>query len=273
METEIYYFSGTGNSYYVASQISQKLNAPMKPIIPFLNKDNIASGAKTIGFIFPIYDFKAPKIVDDFITKLKTPEHTYFFAICTYGVMPLNTMKKIEKTLHLKNKKLSAGFTVKMPHNGLGYSKIPVEKQKKMFTDFETKSESIVQYVQSQKHGLIEKNSYLDYLLLIGILIRMMSKIIPMLAQALKKGWDSLGFYADEKCNSCGICTMICPVENIKMIDNKPCWNDNCLNCFACIHWCPEQSIQIANLTKNMQRYHHPHVVFNDILKQKQENE
>jgi len=269
MLTEIYYFSGTGNSYIVASTIAKKLKAKLIPIIPFKNNESIKSNANIIGFVFPIYDFKAPELINDFVKKLQTSDSTYFFAACTYGVMPLNTMKKLEKTLMLNDKKLSGGFTVKMPHNGIGYSKIPIDKQKKMFKELYIKSDFIVDYVKSKKEGVIEKSSILDRVVLVGIFMKLMPKIIPMLKQALFKGWDSLGFYADENCNSCGICKKVCPVDNIKIVEGKPSWGDNCMSCFACIHWCPQKSIQIANLTKKMQRYHHPDVKILDIINQK----
>jgi len=269
MTIEIYYFSATGNSYHVASTIAKKLNAKLIPIISLKDKKSIRSNANIIGTVFPIYDFKAPELINDFIKKLKTSNSTYFFAICTFGVKPVNTMKKMEKVLFLNDKKLSGGFTVKMPHNGLGYSKIPKDKQKKMFREFDEKSKYIIDYVKSKKQGVIEKSGFVDKIILIGIFIRLMPKILPMLKQALFKGWDSLGFYTDENCNSCGICEKVCPVDNIKMIKDKPIWGDNCLSCFACIHWCPQESIQIANLTKKMNRYHHPDITLKDIINQK----
>jgi ferredoxin len=272
MNVEIYYFSGTGNSFDVASTISEKLNAKMIPIIRLLNEDVISSKAEVIGFVFPIYDFKAPEIVNDFIKKLSAPADAYFFAICTYGVKPLKTMKKLEKVFSSVDKKLSAGFAVQMPHNGLGYSSISVEKQQKMFKQFEKKSDMIAQFITSRKQGVIEKSNVIDYIVLLGIFIRLMPMIFPMLKQALVKGWDSLGFYADKTCNSCGICSNVCPVNNISLVDGKPCWDDHCLNCFACFHWCPQQSIQIANLTKKMNRYHHPDVKLIKIVNQKKYN-
>jgi ferredoxin len=270
MTAEIYFFSGTGNSYYVASTIGQRLNAEVKPIIPLLKKENIVSKADMIGLVFPIYDFKAPDILYEFIKKLRTPSNTYFFAICTYGIMPLKTMKKLEMVFHSNNKKLSAGYTIKMPHNGLGYTSIPLDKQKRMFNIFEEKKNSIVQDVTSQKLDHMENSGIIDHIILLGIFVRLLPNVLPMFKQALLKGWDSLGFYADDTCNSCGICQKICPVDNIELIDDKPVWSDRCLNCFACFHWCPQRSIQIADLTRKMQRYHHPLVKLSDIILQKQ---
>jgi len=271
MTSEIYYFSGTGNSFKVAKDISYKLNAKLLPIIPFIEKETVNSKAEVIGVVFPIYDFKAPDIINDFIKKLSTPNSTYFFAVCTYGVMPLKTMKRLEKVFISQRKKLSGGFTVKMPHNGLGYNRIPIDKQKKMFNNWKIKCENIFDYVKSRRKGKIEKSNVIDIIILIWIFIKLLPKVLPMLKQALFKGWDSLGFYADENCNTCKICEKVCPMDNVKIIEEKPNWGDKCLSCFACLQWCPKQSIQIANLTKKMERYHHPDVKLKDIIKQKQE--
>jgi len=269
LKSEIFYFSGSGNSYAVARDIADELNAKLLPIIPLVKQDTIKSDSRVIGIVFPIYDFKAPEIVNSFIKKLTNLESRYIFAVCTYGVMPLKTMKKLNKTLNLFNGNLSGGFTVKMPHNGLGYNKISEVKQKKMFTKWNQKNKIIINYVKKQKQGTLECTGGFGYIVLLGIFIRMIPKLIPMLGRALIKGWDSLGFYFDENCNSCGICEKVCPVDNIKMIKDKPIWGDNCLSCFACIHWCPQESIQIANLTKKMNRYHHPDITLKDIINQK----
>jgi ferredoxin len=38
----------------------------------------------------------------------------------------------------------------------------------------------------------------------------------------------------DEKCTSCGICAKICPVDNIKIVNQKPEFEHRCEMCFAC---------------------------------------
>lgn len=270
MNIEIFYFSATGNSYKVASNIAKKLNAQLIPVIPHKDEESITSTAQLIGIVFPIYDFKAPELINNLVKKLKTPGSTYFSGVCTYRVMPLNTMKRLEKIFISQGKELSGGFTIKMPHNGLGYDKIPIDKQERMFKLSEERCETIVDYVKSRKRGRIETSSLLDRIVLLGLLTRLLPKILPMLKQALLKGWDSLGFYADENCNSCKVCEKICPMDNIKMVGEKPSWGDNCISCFACLHWCPQESIQIGNLTKKMERYHHPDVKLGDIINQKE---
>ncbi len=78
-----------------------------------------------------------------------------------------------------------------------------------------------------------------------------------------------VNYYADEKCNSCEICEKVCPVHNIKIVNGKPEWQHKCQRCLACIHFCPEKSIQYGKKTIKRKRYHHPEITVNEIINQK----
>jgi flavodoxin len=116
-KTEIYYFSGTGNSLVVARSLSERLCGKLIPIVPLLKKDVIDSNAEVVGLVFPIYDFKTPPIIESFVKKFSKLNAKYVFAIATYGFMPMKAMKKLEKTMQSCGVKLSGGFVVSMPNN------------------------------------------------------------------------------------------------------------------------------------------------------------
>ena len=44
-----------------------------------------------------------------------------------------------------------------------------------------------------------------------------------------------------KKCVSCGICTKICPVDNIQSTSSGAVIGPRCSRCLACLHWCPHQ--------------------------------
>jgi len=73
-------------------------------------------------------------------------------------------------------------------------------------------------------------------------------------------------FFADGRCDSCGICAKVCPVDNIKMLKGKPSWNHKCQQCMACLHWCPKEAIQYGKMTRGRRRYHHPLIKLNEII-------
>ncbi|MCH4887662.1 4Fe-4S dicluster domain-containing protein [Acidaminobacter sp. JC074] len=58
----------------------------------------------------------------------------------------------------------------------------------------------------------------------------------------------------EEKCIACGKCQMICPYDNIQLINKKAHVNSNCTECFGCVHVCPRQAIYVRKrLSKNNQ--------------------
>jgi flavodoxin len=93
MSTEIYYFSGTGNSLAVARDIAEKINGKLIPIYSVIEKEDIETDADTIGIVFPVYyatlgQSGIPFMVRKFIEKLKNINSKYLFVICTHGGMP-----------------------------------------------------------------------------------------------------------------------------------------------------------------------------------------
>ena len=75
-------------------------------------------------------------------------------------------------------------------------------------------------------------------------------------------------FWADENCNSCGICEKICPVKNVKLANGKPGWLHKCEYCFACLQWCPKEAIQYKKSTVGRKRYRNPEVKLEDFSNQ-----
>jgi Pyruvate/2-oxoacid:ferredoxin oxidoreductase delta subunit/flavodoxin len=269
MTREIYYFSGTGNSFAVAKDLSMKINAKMIPLASLIDRNDYETNAECIGFVFPIYDFKPPRLVIEFINKFNNINTKYIFAVITYGIVPLKSIKFFDKLLQSNGGKLSAGFAVKMPHNGLGSGTFSRSQHESMFKNWKTKVEFVSEYIVSGKKGKFETSNFFLSLIFSGLLIKRIPFIVKLLKHVMFKGWNSLAYISNEKCDGCGICKKICPVDNIGMIDNKPSWSNHSVGCFACIHWCPKQAIQLGNTNFNIKQYHHPEVKMADIINQK----
>ena len=89
MSTEIYYFSGTGNSLYVAKELQKRIpDAIIIPIVSLLNRKVIQTQGKAIGFVFPVHALTIPIAVKKFIKKSDLKASEYIFVIATrYGTI------------------------------------------------------------------------------------------------------------------------------------------------------------------------------------------
>jgi flavodoxin len=88
LSTDIYYFSGTGNSLAVARDIAEKTKGKLIFIPAVMNEQSIKTEADSIGIVFPAYMahlYGIPLIVERFIKKLEDIDSKYIFAVCTCG--------------------------------------------------------------------------------------------------------------------------------------------------------------------------------------------
>lgn len=87
MNTEIYYFSGTGNSMFIAKEIQKRIpDSEILPIASLMKKDKIKSRGKTIGIVFPVHALTIPLVVMKFLRRIDLSEAEYIFAIADrYG--------------------------------------------------------------------------------------------------------------------------------------------------------------------------------------------
>jgi len=258
-KTEIFYFTGTGNSLAVAKDIAQALTARLTPAASLLKQEEIEPEAGILGFVFPIYDFKAPQTVQQLLPKIKNLRSKYIFAVCTYGIAPYKSLQHFNRLLEASGGSLAAGFAVRMPHNAIGAGDISAEECAGDYRNWQTKLETVCRYIAENRRGNIDSTTLLSSLGQTRF-IRGLPELLIFLRQLIFKGTESLALTAKGHCNGCGICQRICPVENIELIDRQPSWGDGCASCFACIHWCPQRAVKIGELKLNIKTYHHPSV-------------
>lgn len=77
-KVELYYFSGTGNSLFVAKELRKKIpDSVIIPIVNLLDRDIIQTDAKTIGVIFPCHALTIPIVIKRFLKKINLQSSEY----------------------------------------------------------------------------------------------------------------------------------------------------------------------------------------------------
>ena len=243
----ILYFSGTGNSRYVAEQIAKITNDELVSINEKIkNKDTGKITAKErLVFVVPTYAWRIPKVIRDWILKADFwyDENTWFVMTC--GSEIGNSAKYNEKLCNEKGFNYMGSAGVVMPENYIAMFNTPTkEETEEIFIKADAQIRNIANRIAENKPFTTPRNNLQD---------KFMSSAVNMLFYPMFV--SAKGFYADDKCTSCGKCVKVCPLNNIEMKNNKPEWDKNCTHCMACISYCPTSAIEYGKKTIGKDRY------------------
>ena len=284
MSTEIYYFSGTGNSLHVAEELQNRIpGAQLIPILSLVDRESVATNAETVGFVFPHYASTLPKLVHTFIEKLDLDSARYLFAIATRGGTQTMAFLEIDKILVKKRRRLDSFFVLTMPSGSAPLVKdyanqMTEDRIQRLESKMLTRLDAIQRIIANQEINREEDtSSAIPPPRLLVPFVPLLKAITPLLLPLGKMAESSFAFYYDAKCTGCGVCERVCLAEKVQMADGRPIWQEavKCHGCFACLNFCPEESIQVESkwylksYTLRNGRYHHPKVAARDIARQK----
>ncbi len=252
----IFYFTGTGNSGYAASETAKGTNDEIISISKLMRSGDklefTLKEGENIGFVFPIYAWAPPKMVLDFIKKAKFINYkdNYVFAIATCGADIGNTMKLVKKALAGKSMNLNSGFSIAMPNNYIIMGNVDSKEEEKQKLDHsKVFIEKIVKIINNKENNVFKIKK--------GTLGALLTTVVnPMF---VKHAMDPGKFYANDKCVGCGLCANVCNTGTIMIVDQKPVWGKDCTQCLACLHSCPKQAIQYGKGTEAKGRYVNPY--------------
>lgn len=253
----IFYFSGTGNSLEAAKSIANYNHERVISISKEMNsKDGsfeyILKSNEAIGFVFPVYAWAPPKMVLEFIEKLKFNNYNnnYIFSVATCGENIGNTMKVLDNYLNKKDMKLSSGFSLVMPNNYIIMGNVDSkEVENKKLKSAEETLKNINTIIKEKGVGIFQiQKGFLP-----GVLTSVINPLFNKHAMNTKK------FNVNNKCTGCGVCERVCNSKTIS-VKEKPEWGDTCTQCLACIHLCPVKAIEYGKSTQNKGRYKNPNI-------------
>jgi len=259
----IFYFSGTGNSLYTAKCIAKHNGEELVSISAAVNSGDefyeySLNDNETVGFVYPVYAWAPPRMVLEFIEKLRLNNFgdNYTFSVATCGDNIGNTMKVLDKCLKKKGINLNSGFSIKMPNNYIIMGNVDskeLEKEKLSAADETLKD--INNNIEQRTRGVFSlEKGFLPWLLT-GLINPMFNK----------NAIDTSRFYVNDNCTGCGICEKVCNCNSIK-VNETPRWGKRCTQCLACIHYCPQKAIQYGRSTEKKERYTNPNISIEEIF-------
>ncbi len=246
----VFYFSGTGNSAWIAKKVAQSLCDRLinMGLQQSLDNEYVIQEGEKIGFVFPVYAWGPPTVVLEFISKVKIVNPGYIFFICTCGDDTGLTPQIFDRAIHNRRWKCSAGFSITMPNTyvslpGFDIDDEAMEKNKVMC------AKARMEHIMSKIKDNVVMNKFECYE---GTFPAVKSMILRPLFNTFLMSAKS--FHVTDACIGCGRCERRCPVNNIQ-VDNKPSWGNRCTQCMACYHSCPVHAIEYGKMTKGKGQY------------------
>lgn len=247
----ILYFSGTGNSRYIARLLAQKTGEEIR-FIPECNPADIDFTGQSLGFVFPVYAWGVPPIVMDFISKLNAHfidqvSDLPIWTAMSCGDETGNAPDMLRRALEERGVKLTGGWSVIMPNV---YVLLP---------GFNTDDKTLeIEKLDAATPRICEiagklKNREWDFDFQIGSMPTLKTSVIYPLFK--KWGINTRRFHWDKECMRCGKCAEVCPVGNITIQNEHPVWGRNCTSCLACYHNCPVHAVEYGRITRYKGQY------------------
>ena len=246
----VFYYSGCGNSKFIAQSIAEAFDEKMV-FIPEAQRNGdfeySLAEKEMIGFVFPIYSWRSPHLVDEFVEKLKlNGKPSYVWTAVTCGDNVGETEKLFRKELEKIGLYLNAAFCFKMPNtyvNMIGMNVDKPEVAEEKIAKAKAKLPKVIDMIKDHAE-------YSD--MIKGAFPRFKSNVI---GSGFYKWASDEPFFSTDECISCGMCVKVCPMQNITLENGRPVWHGNCNTCDACYHHCPKHAIRYGKATRGKGQY------------------
>lgn len=284
----IFYFSGTGNTKWAASKLAAATREDLISIAPYMRADDsshnlaepfILKENERLGFVFPVHGWRVPKLVREFICKMKIlrdlsdatggnkakaddclKNHPFAYCVCTAGDSIGLTIENLNEVISqnpslqaLGITEVSSSYSLIMPESYIGLPFMDVDPKEREIR----KKENAAQELAVVCEEIFDRKEGIN---------RLVKGPIPWFFTKVVGGFfenvlitDKRFHVEKDRCVKCGICANVCPVGDIKGGHGEyPVWlhHKDCLTCFTCYHHCPHHAIEFGNQTQKKGQYY-----------------
>ncbi len=243
----IIYFTGTGNSRYIAEVIASQTNDTAVDAAKLIRTGEAPtfSSKKPLVFVSPVYAWRLPRVFEKWIQRccFEGNKKAYFVLTCGDSIGAAgNYIQGLAKKCTFD---YMGTAEVVMPENYIVmFSAPPAEEDEGIIAKATEETEALCRRITDEEAFDRLKITFVGHLC---------SDIVTPLFYTFSIGAKK--FYATDACISCGKCVTNCMLNNISLKDGRPMWGKACTHCMACICKCPTEAIEYGKHTRGQRRY------------------
>jgi flavodoxin/ferredoxin len=274
MEISLFFFSGTGNTWWISKQIADEFkqkghNVTLFPIESRRLRNNgnlkkIIESSDIIGFGYPVYNSDVAEQMKEFLEKLpdKLSKPINVFSFCTQMFMGGNGGAFIRGLIE-KNDNGNKEYKLRWAAHFI----MPCNLHLPPYVIVPTKPK-IDKILAAEKKYVTR---FVDKILKGTPWIEGGFKIVNSMFSLKFPTYKKLLEIDTTKCNECNLCCEICPANNIVAEKGNYHIRNSCYFCTRCYNFCPKFAIKpllekVKIDDSNTKRYKGPNSEFNPKL-------
>lgn len=245
----VLYFTGTGNSRYVARRLAEQLEDDLVSIGERMKEGTSGTFISQTPFVIvsPVYMSRMPQEVEDFLRRSRFMGNGTACFILTAGASVGNAEACCRKLCGEMGLRYQGTAAVAMPANYVAlYDVTPKDEAGPAAAERLPRIDAVAQSIADGQELTPDPA-------LTGM--KVSTAMAPLFHRLMVK---DRAFTVNGDCTGCGACAGLCPRNNIRLESGRPVWTGNCMHCMACISACPVRAIDYGRKTEHRQRYYLP---------------